>query len=141
MMDSISGTTPLNVLELSNVSSSDSAPPTGKPIAVSDVKPDVSVAISEMAQARLESMASPSDASESATMAMNSNNGGVDFGVDKGGFDWPLNSENENTAQAAKFEGESTWDAKGEVVNGVLQAESNEAAYIALGKSTVSASN
>jgi len=140
-MDSISNITPTDVSELSNFSAADSTPPTGKPIAVSDLKPDVLVAITEMAQARMESMAAPSDASEKATMVFNPRNGGVDYGVEKGGFDWPLNAENENTAQAAKFEGESTWDAKGEVVNGVLQAESNEAAYIALGKSTVSASN
>jgi hypothetical protein len=137
MMDSISGATPLNVLELSNVSSVDSVPPTGKPIALSDIKPDVSVAISEMAQARMESMAAPSEALDRSTVAMDSRHGGVD----KGGFDWPLNSRNDTTAQVAKFDGESTWEAQGEVVNGVLQSESNESAYIALGKSTVSASN
>jgi len=140
-MDSISGSTPLNVLELSNVASVDSAPPSSKPIAVSEVKPDVSVAISEMAQARMESMAAPSDASKSATMSMNSGNGGVDFGVDKGGFDWPLNTESETTAQAAQFETENAWEPQGEVVNGLLQADASEAAYFALGKSNVSASN
>jgi|TARA_B110000495_G_C22660237_1_gene390862 hypothetical protein len=141
MMDSVSGSTPLNVLELSNSASVDSAPPSSKPIAVSEVKPDVSVAISEMAQARMKSMASPSDASNSATQSINTDNGGMDFGVEKGGFDWPLNAGSETTAQAAKFDSEDAWTAKGEAVNGLADDVANEAAYIALGKSTVSASN
>ena len=141
MMDSIGGSTPLNLSEHASVASSDSAPPSGKPAAVSEVKPDVSVAISEMAQARLESMAAPSDANASAAMSMNSGNGGVDFGVDKGGFDWPLDANQSTRSDAAKFDTESNWEARGEVVNGVLLDEANEAAYFALGKSTVSASN
>lgn len=140
MMDSISGTNPLNVLELSNVASSDSAPPSSKPIAVSEVKPDVSVAISEMAQARMESMAAPADASKAASMSENSSNGSLEFGVEKGGFDWPLNAGDATTAEASKFESENGWKAQGEVTNGILQSDTNEADYIALGKSTVSAS-
>jgi hypothetical protein len=140
MMDSVSGSTPSNVLELSNIESVDSAPPSSKPIAVSEVKPDVSVAISQMAQARMESMAAPSDASESETLSVNSKSGGMEFGVEKGGFDWPLNAGSETTAQAAKFDSEDAWVAKGEAVNGILNDAGNESAYIALGKSTVSAS-
>lgn len=141
MMDSVGGSTPVNVLELSSVASVDSAPPSSKPVGVSEVSPDVSVAISQMAQARLDSMAAPSDASQSATLSMNSESGGMEFGVEKGGFDWPLNAGSETTAQAAKFDSEDAWVAKGEAVNGVPEDAANESAYIALGKSTVSASN
>lgn len=140
-MNSVSGTPPLGVQEHGYVASSDSAPPSSKPIAVSEVKPDVSVAISEMAQARMESMAAPADASQRAGLSENTSNGSLEFGVDKGGFDWPLNAEDGNTAEASKFESQNGWEAQGKVTNGILESDANEADYIALGKSTVAASN
>ena len=74
-------------------------------------------------------------------MQADQGNGGVNFGVDRGGFAWPLDAASSSTADGADFESMDGWEASANTVNGVLvDGESSESAYIALGKSTVNAS-
>jgi hypothetical protein len=103
--------------------------------------PDVSLAISQLANARLDSMMAPESAQADESMQMNASNGGVDFGVEMASFSWPLDASEASTADGADVDSVDAWSSaekagNGETANG---AKSSESAYIALGKSTVSA--
>jgi len=113
-------------------------PPSGSPAGVPAVEPDVEVAISEVAQARLDAMQAPSAEASKGDSAWNAANGSMDFGVGKGGFDWPLNAKQSSTASGAEFQSEEGWSAKGDVVNGVLIDEANAANEIAMGQVVIS---
>jgi hypothetical protein len=113
-------------------------PPSGKPIGAPEAQPDVEVAISNAANARMEAMMAPAEHG-SDTITINERNGGVDFGVEMGGFAWPLNSEQESTVANDEVSGEDGWEASREAGAGPDVAESSESAYLALGKTTVNA--
>lgn len=139
-MEGVNGANPVNATEDSRGTKVDSTPPKGQPVGAPAAEPDVSVAISELAQARLSQLEQPSSADSNATMQY-TDNGGVDFGVDRGGFEWPLNTQQETTATPGPSESMDLWKTSNEVVNGVHfdDAQASESAYIALGKSTVNA--
>ena len=91
-----------------------------------------------MAQARMDSMmAAPAEA-EKGQAVYNGSTGAMDFGEDKGGFDWPLDAQGSTTASEAGFESQGGWEAAGQSVNGVLLDEASAAEYIALGKTSIS---
>ena len=113
-------------------------PPSGSPAGVPAVEPDVEVAISEVAQARLDAMQAPTAEASKGDSAWNSANGSMDFGVGDGGFDWPLNANQSSTASGAEFQSEEGWSAGCEVVNGVLVDEANASNQIAMGQVAVS---
>ena len=75
----------------------------------------------------------------SDTININERTGGVDFGVEMGGFAWPLNSEQESTVANDEVSGEDGWEASRQAGAGPDVAESSESAYLALGKTTVNA--
>lgn len=146
MLDAINGSSNSNSAEplRSNPTEStpvDSTPPRGRAAGVEEVEPDVAVEISDMAQARMVGMMSPAQSGSESSMQADQGNGGVNFGVDRGGFAWPLDAASSSTADGADFESMDGWEASANTVNGVLvDGESSESAYIALGKSTVNAS-
>jgi len=117
----------------------DASPPSGAPAGAPDVQPDVSVAISELAAARLETMMAPAEHG-SDTMNTSGSNGGIDFGVEMGGFAWPLNTTAESTVENEQVSGDDGWKQSSEATSQTGVASSSESAYLALGKSTVSAS-
>ena len=139
-MEGVNGANPVNPAEQAQGTKIVSTPPTGQPVGVSAAEPDVSVAISELAQARLSQLDRPSSTDSKATLQY-TDNGGVDFGVDRGGFEWPLNTQQKTTAAQGPSESMDLWKASNEAVNGVHidDAQASESAYIALGKSTVNA--
>ncbi len=138
MMDSINGTATAGPMEQVRDNMTKNAPPSAAPAGAPAVEPDVAVAISEMAQARMDSMmAAPAEA-QKGNAAYNGTTGGMDFGVDKGGFDWPLDAKQSSTASVAEFESQGGWEAAGQSVNGVLLDEASAAEYIALGKTSIS---
>jgi len=106
-----------------------------------EAEPDVSVAISDLAQARMDSLMGPASSDSSPTMEMGAD-GVISFGVDRGGFAWPLDANGETTASPAVSDNSVPWQAAEKAVNGVYvdDAQASESAYIALGKSTVNAS-
>lgn len=138
MMDGINGGKPLSPTEQSQQSVSQNTPPSGSPAGAPAVAPDVAVAISQLAQSRMAAMMAPASEAEKGNAMWNADRGGMDFGVDKGGFDWPLDAGQEATAAASKFDSQSMWTAASEAVNGVVVDDSNESAYIALGKTALS---
>jgi hypothetical protein len=104
------------------------------------MRPDVAVAISNLAQARMDTMHSPQSNESMQTMQSNASNGGIDFGVDKGGFAWPLNVGDTGTNEGS-VDSMDAWTASKQAVNGIIldEAQASESAYIALGKSSVNA--
>ena len=139
-MEGVNGANPVNPAEQSHGTKIVNTPPAGQPIGAPAAEPDVSVAISELAQARMNQLDRPASADSTATMQY-TDNGGVDFGVDRGGFEWPLNTQQKTTAAQGPSESMDVWKAANESVNGVHvdDAQASESAYIALGKSTVNA--
>lgn len=141
MMDGINGSQSLTHTERSRAQISENAPPSGEPMGTESMRPDVAVAISSLAQARMESMQSPQSNDSMQSMQSNASNGGIDFGVDKGGFVWPLALGDTSTTEGAEFDSMDAWTASKQAVNGIIldEAQASESAYIALGKSTVNA--
>lgn len=142
MLDPINGSSNSTPAEPVRSNSSDSTPATGQPAGVEEVEPDVAVAISDMAQARMEGMMAPAESNSTTTLQMDETSGSFNFGVEMGGFAWPLDSGAPSTSEGADVDSVDAWKASENTVNGVLvgDAEAGESAYIALGKSTVNAS-
>ena len=140
-MDGINGSQSLSPTEQSRSKTSENAPPSGEPVGVGSMRPDVAVAISSLAQARMETMHSPQSNNSMQTMQPNASNGGIDFGVDKGGFAWPLDVGDANTSEGVDIGSMDGWTASKQAVNGIIpdEAQASESAYIALGKSSVNA--
>ena len=113
-------------------------PPSGSPAGAPSVEPDVDVAISEAAQARFDAMQAPAAEASRGDASWDASSGSMDFGVDKGGFDWPLNATQTGTATGTEFQSDEGWSAGGEVVNGVLVDEANAANQIAMGQTAIS---
>lgn len=87
----------------------------------------------------MESMMAPAE-HRSGTMDTSGANGGIEFGVDMGGFDWPLNAGAESTVSNETTSGDDGWVQSSEATAEDGTAASSESAYLALGKSTVNAS-
>ena len=113
-------------------------PPSGSPAGAPPVEPDVDVAISEAAQARFDAMQAPAEEASRGDASWNASSGSMDFGVGKGGFDWPLNASLTSTAAGTDFQSDEGWSAGGEVVNGVLLDEANAANQVAMGQTGIS---
>ena len=143
MTDGINGSNSLSPIDQARARVAETRPETGKPFGSPEVKADVSVAISDLAQARYDSLMQPASAATSSTMQSSADNGGIDFGVDRGGFEWPLDTGMEGTAAQGPTDSVKDWQASKDVVNGVYSAnvDASESAYIALGKSTVNAAD
>lgn len=131
MIDGTNGPTGLAPASLIPEPSS-TAPPSGEPAGAPAAEPDVEVAISDRAQARMEAMMAPAEAG-SDTVEWNAKRGGMEFGVEKGGFDWALDVRENTTQDNAAFASEEGWSAASKVVNGVLIDEANAANRIAMG--------
>ena len=111
-------------------------PPSGSPAGAPVVKPDVEVALSELAEARLQAMQSNApDASQEASWDASS--GSLNHGVDKGGFDWSLDVTEGSTNEGMAFKGDEAWANTDQVVNGVLVDEANAANRVALGDTSL----
>ena len=141
-MDGVNGVNSLSSMDQWGEKNATTVPPRGKPAGAPEAEPDVELAISDLAQARMESLESPASADGRETMKMSTKNGGIDFGVDSGGFEWPLDAQANATVSQPQSETMNAWEAAKQVVNGVYvdDAQASESAYIALGKSTVNAS-
>ena len=57
-----------------------------------------------------------------------------------GGFAWPLNTTADSTVENEQVSGDDGWEQSSEATSQTGVASSSESAYLALGKSTVSAS-
>ena len=136
MIDGTNGPTGLAPASLVPEASS-TAPPSGEPAGAPAVEPDVEVAISDRAQARMEAMMAPAEAGSDAA-EWDAERGGMEFGVDKGGFDWALDVRENTTQDNAAFASEEGWSAASKVVNGVLIDEANAANRIAMGDTGIS---
>jgi len=137
-MDGINGGKSLSPTEQAQQSVSNNRPPSSAPVGAPAITPDVSVAISNLAKSRMKAMMAPPSEAQMGTANWNEETGSMDFGVDKGGFSWPLDAGQEATVTASKFESQSMWTASSEAVNGVVVDDANESAYIALGKTAIS---
>lgn len=113
-------------------------PPSGSPAGAPSAAPDVEVAISQVAQARLDAMQAPAAEPSQGDPSWDAASGSMDFGVEKGGFDWPLNANQSSTASGTGFESQEGWSAAGDVVNGVLLDDANAANEIAMGDTSIS---
>ena len=82
-------------------------------------------------------MMAPAEAG-SDTVEWNAKRGGMEFGVEKGGFDWALDVRENTTHDNAAFASEEGWSAASKVVNGVLIDEANAANRIAMGDTGIS---
>ena len=142
MTDGINGSNSLSSIDHARDRVSDGRPPSGEPIGAPKAKPDVAVAISDLAQARFDTLMQPA-VSDSATGGQVSDNGGFEYGVDRGGFDWPLDAESKSTASAGPSESMEAWQTSKNVVNGVYNSDvdASQSAYIALGKTSVNAAD
>jgi len=140
-MDGVNGANPLSSADQWGDKSAMNVPPKGRPAGAPAVEPDVELAISDLAQARMAVLERPASADGSETMQMSTSNGGIDFGVESGGFEWPLNAQAIATVSQPQSETMNGWEAAKQVVNGVYvdDAQASESAYIALGKSKVNA--
>ena len=132
MIDGTNGPTGLAPAPSVPETTSSTAPPAGEPAGAPAVEPDVEVAISDRAQARMEAMMAPAEAG-SETAGWDAKSGGMEFGVDKGGFDWALDVREKTTQDTAAFASQEGWSADSKVVNGVLIDEANAANRIAMG--------
>ena len=141
-MDGVNNSGPVGPTDQIRENLAANRPPAGKPMGAPDVEPDVAVAISDMAQARIDHLMGPKSSDSSSTMQLSGDSGGISFGVDRGGFAWPLDSNSETTANPGTSQSMAGWEAAERSVNGVYvdEAQASESAYIALGKSTVNAS-
>lgn len=141
-MDGVNNSGSVGPIDQIRENSAANRPPAGKPMGAPTVEPDVSVAISDMAQARMDNLMGPESADSNATIQMSGDAGGFSFGVDRGGFAWPLDSNSETTANPSASQSMAGWEAAEQSVNGVYvdEGQASESAYIALGKSTVNAS-
>ena len=142
-MDGINGSQPLSPTKPSSSKVAENSPASNHPVGAVNMTPDVDVAISELTQARMETMMSPQSGESSEAMRSNASNGGIDFGVDKGGFAWPLDTAKTNTSDGADLDSVDAWQVAKQAVNGMVvdETHASESAYIALGKSTVSSSS
>lgn len=138
-MEGINGNLSTSAVQQAPARTSEFTPPSGEPAGAPEVQPNVSVAISDAAAARMESMMAPAE-HRNGTMETAGANGGVEFGVDMGGFDWPLNADAESTVANEVTSGDDGWVQSSETTAEVGTAASSESAYLALGKSTVNAS-
>jgi|GEM_PF-6548088 len=137
-MDGINGSVPASPNGEAPAQNTAFSLPSGEPAGAPEVAPGVAVEISEAAKARLDSMMAPSELS-SDTFNASAENGGVEFGVEMGGFDWPLNAGADSTVSTQSESGDDGWlqSSESDSLTGI--AESSESAYLALGKSTVNA--
>jgi hypothetical protein len=141
MMDGINGSQSMSPMDQSRARVSENAPPSGEPMGTESMRPDVTVAISDLAQARMDTMHSPQSNDSMQTMQSNTSNGGIEFGVDKGGFAWPLAVDDTSPTEGAGVDSMDAWTASKQAVNGIIldEDQASESAYIALGKSSVNA--
>lgn len=137
MMEGITGSRSSAVVPEAPEPTSQFTPPSGEPAGAPEAQPDVAVAISDAASARLDAMMTPAEHSN-GTMQVSDSGGGINFGVEMGGFDWPLNAQADSTVANQSME-ENGWRASSEATAQTGVAESGESAYLALGKSSVNA--
>lgn len=137
MMEGINSDLSTSAVSEASARPSDYSPPSGAPVGTPEAQPDVSVVISDAAAARLEAMMAPAEHS-SDTIKVDGGSGMMNFGVEMGGFDWPLNAGAESTIENEDVSGDKGWTQSSEPTSVTGVAASSESAYLALGKSTVS---
>lgn len=137
MIDGTNGPSGLAPAPLVPEATSSTAPPAGEPAGAPAVEPDVAVAISDRAQARMEAMMAPAEAGSEA-VKWDAKSGKMEFGVDTGGFDWPLDVREETTQENAAFATQDGQSANSKVVNGVSLDAANAANRIAMGDTSIS---
>ena len=140
MIDGMNGSSGPNTTEPLVSNLNQSVPPSGSPAGAPPVEPDVEVALSELAQARLAAMQSNAPSSDDQA-AWDASNGSMSFGVDKGGFEWSLDVQEASTNQGASFQSQDSWANDDNVVNGVLVDDANAANRIALGDASLKPSS